>query len=166
MIIVWGSGLYGDVDAIPGIGKVATNFGHLYYLPLFPAGSHFIFEQTSDGWRGVPIGWSFKSILMAWLRVALGSLALGFGIVAAVELMDHRMAGGIGMSIACVAFIAMFIATKRMKFFTVASYQRAKELATRIGLTEHAMVLIDMYYGELTESEAQRKMQELANSEA
>ena len=65
MIIVWGSGLYGDVDAIPGIGKVATKFGHLYYLPLIPTGSHFIFQQTTDGWSGVPIGWSMKSIFMA-----------------------------------------------------------------------------------------------------
>lgn len=166
MIIVLGSGLYGDVDAIPGIGNVATNFGHLYYLPLIPTGSHFILEQTSDGWRGVPIGWSMKSILMAWLRLGLGFLALISGVVAATELMDHKQGSGIGLSIACVAFIAMFIATKRMKFFTVASYERAKQLADQIGLTEQALVMLDLYYGELSESDAQRKLEDLAQQEA
>lgn len=169
MIIVWGSGLYGDVDAIPGIGNVATNFGHLYYLPLIPTGSHFILEQSSDGWRGVPIGWSIKSILMAWLRVGLGFLALTCGVVASIELMDHRQVDGIELSIACiacVAFIAMFIATKRMKFFTVASYERAKQLADQIGLTDQALVMLDLYYGELSESEAQRKLEELATQNA
>ncbi|MFM9963693.1 MAG: hypothetical protein ACKV2Q_20995 [Planctomycetaceae bacterium] len=166
MVIVWGSGLYGDVDGIPGIGNVATNFGHLYYLPLVPTGSHFILEQSSDGWRGVPIGWSIKSILMAWLRLGLGFVALVCGVIAAAELMDHKQIGGIGMSIACVAFIAMFIATKRMKFFTVASYERAKQLADQIGLTDQAMVMLDLYYGELSESEAQRKLEELATQDA
>jgi hypothetical protein len=148
MVIVWGSGLYGDAT--------------LYYLPLFPAGSHFVFEQTSAGWRGVPIGWSFKSILTAWLRVALGLLTLISGIGAVIEFMEQRTIGGIGLSVACVAFIAMFVATKRMRFFTIASYERAKELADQLGLTDQAMVMIDLYYGELTEVEAERKMNEFA----
>ena len=66
MIIVWGSGLYGDVDAVPGIGRVKTNFGHLYYIPLIPTGSHFIFEESSNGWQGVPIRLSVKSIFTTW----------------------------------------------------------------------------------------------------
>jgi hypothetical protein len=39
MIIVWGSRLYGKVDAVPGLFHVATRFGHIWYLPLIPMGS-------------------------------------------------------------------------------------------------------------------------------
>ena len=166
MIIVWGSGLYGDVDAVPGIGHVETKFGHVYYLPLIPTGSHFVFEKTADGWRGVPIEMSFKSILVAWLRTVLGFIALGAIIVTAIEFAGHRITGAIGGSVATVALIAMFIATKRMTFFTTASYERAKELATTIGLNKHGFVLIDLHYGEITEDEAKQQWEKLADDSA
>ena len=92
MILVWGSGLYGNVDAVPGIGRVKTNFGHLYYIPLIPTGSHFIFEESSSDRRGVPIGLSFKSIFTAWLRVVLGFLAVATLVVGFIEIADKRMA--------------------------------------------------------------------------
>ena len=164
MIIVWGSGLYGDVDAVPGIGNVATKFGHIYYLPLIPTGSHFVFETTADGWRGVPITMSFKSILTAWLRTVLGFMALGAMIVTAIEFAENRISGAIGGSVATVALIAMFVATKRMKLFTTASYERAKELATTIGLNDHGLVLIDLHYGEITEDEAQQQWEKIESN--
>jgi hypothetical protein len=165
MIIVWGSGLYGNVDAVPGIGQVKTNFGHLYYIPLIPTGSHFIFEESSSGWRGVPIGLSIKSIFTAWLRVVLGFLAIASLIVGIIEIADKRLAGGIGGCVAGAVFIAMFVATKKMAFFSQASYDRAKTLAEQSGLSDEAMILIDLSYGEITEEEANRRLSELRDHE-
>ena len=161
MIIVWGSGLYGDVDAVPGIGRVKTNFGHLYYIPLIPTGSHFIFEESSSGWHGVPIGLSFKSIFTAWLRVVLGFLAVATLVVCFIEIADNRMAGGIGGCVAGAVFIARFVATKKMAFFTQGSYDRARMLAEQSGLTDEALILIDLSYGESTEEEAKHRPKEL-----
>ena len=165
MIIVWGSGLYGDVDAVPGIGRVKTNFGHLYYIPLIPTGSHFIFEESSSGWHGVPIGLSFKSIFTAWLRVVLGFLAVVTLVLGFIEIADKRMAGGIGGCVAGAVFIAMFVATKKMAFFTQASYDRAKMLAEQSGLADETLILIDLSYGEITEDEANHRLKELLERE-
>ncbi|MEZ6055673.1 MAG: hypothetical protein R3C01_03120 [Planctomycetaceae bacterium] len=71
MVIVWGSGLYGKVDEIPGLCHVATKFGHLYYIPLIPVDSVVVFEKTADGWRGIEIGVSLKSVLVAWFRAVM-----------------------------------------------------------------------------------------------
>lgn len=161
MIIVWGSGLYGEVDAVPGIGRVKTNFGHLYYIPLIPTGSHFIFEESSSGWHGVPIRLSFKSIFTAWLRVALGFLALMSLVVGIVGLADKQMTGGIIGCVVAAVFVAMFIATKKMAFFSQASYDRARNIAEQIGLKDEALILIDLSYGEITEDEANQRLNEL-----
>src|SRR5438874_13693924 len=71
MYIVWGSKLMGKVDVVPGLFHVATKFGHIYYIPLIPTASFVVLSQDGQGFRGVPIGLSIKSILLAWLRVAL-----------------------------------------------------------------------------------------------
>src|SRR5438067_10436975 len=71
MYIVWGSKLMGKVDVVPGLFHVATKFGHIYYIPLIPTASFVVMSQDGTGFRGVPIGLSFKSIMVAWLRVGL-----------------------------------------------------------------------------------------------
>src|SRR3954468_4659567 len=68
MLIIWGSRLYGKVDEVPGMFHVATKFGHLWYIPLIPIGSHIVLEQSGRSWRGMPVGLSGKSVLAAWLR--------------------------------------------------------------------------------------------------
>jgi hypothetical protein len=78
MIYVFGSRLYGKVDEVKGLGHVATKFGHFDYFPFVPMGTWLVTSQDGNGWRGVPIPWSFKSMLMGWGRgVALFTLVLG-----------------------------------------------------------------------------------------
>ena len=86
MVYVFGSRLYGKVDNVKGLFHVATKFGHFDYFPLFPMGSWLVTEKNGNGWRGVPIPVSLKSVLMGWMRaVALFTLAGGIaGMVIAI----------------------------------------------------------------------------------
>ena len=72
---------------------------------------------------------------------------------------------GLAMDRAGAIFIAMFVATKKMAFFTQASYDRAKMLAEQSGLTDEALILIDLSYGEITEDEANHRLNELRERE-
>jgi hypothetical protein len=55
MILIWGSGMYGKCDEVPGICHVATQFGHLWYIPLIPTGTYAIIEKLDDGGFNVSV---------------------------------------------------------------------------------------------------------------
>jgi len=80
MIVVYGTGLYGRVDTVPGAFTVATKFFHIFWVPLLPLGSHIVVDETDDGWQGVPIGLNGRSVLAAYLRGGL----IGGGIWAII----------------------------------------------------------------------------------
>ena len=83
MIIIYGTRCYGYVDRVPGFCYVATQFGHLNYLPLFPTKSFVIVEgsEEGDGFRGFELGVSGKSALAGYIRGwggIAGTVACGF----------------------------------------------------------------------------------------
>ena len=69
MIVIHGSRLYGKVDRVPGLFHVATRFFHIYYIPLIPLGSTVVVAETKEGWKGIKVGLSLKSILITWGRI-------------------------------------------------------------------------------------------------
>jgi hypothetical protein len=71
MVVVYGTGLYGRVDTVPGAFSVATKFFHIFWVPLLPLGSHIVVDETDDGWQGVPIELCGRSVLAAYLRGGL-----------------------------------------------------------------------------------------------
>ncbi len=161
MIIIWGSGLYGRTDEVPGLGYVATKFGHLWYIPVIPTGSHFVIHKTDDGWQGAPIRMSGKSILLGWLRAALILGAIAGAVSTAIELAGPNKSKGIEALVVTAALIVALIMTKRMKFFTQASYSRACHLADTLGFGNEARVIIDLGYGEISEEEAELRLNEM-----
>lgn len=91
-MIVFGTRMYGQVDRMPE-GYVATQFFHIWFIPLFPIKSMLVTEDTGgDGVRGISLGWSGKSILAAYFRTA-GVLAtivsIGVAGLALLGAMDH-----------------------------------------------------------------------------
>ena len=68
MIIIWGSKLFGKTDEVPELFHVATKFGHLWYIPLIPLGSHLVLEESDEGWRGLELPMSGKSVRLATFR--------------------------------------------------------------------------------------------------
>lgn len=152
MLIIFGTRLYGKVDEVPGLFHVATNFAHVWYLPLIPLGSHVVVERTSEGWQGVPIGLSIKSWLMTWLRAAM--LLTGLG--AAGWAVGLHLQGRSWWPAALVCGLALLSAA-HLTFsagYRRASYARAVELGEKVGLTDEGNAILELCYGKMSEEEA------------
>ena len=149
MYIVWGSKLMGKCDVVPGLFHVATKFGHVYYIPLIPTGSFVVIEETGKTFRGVPIGLSAKSILLAWARGGTFVVGLIGAIGALVAAGDKKPSNewmiwagfGAAMWISCIVLCYAGI-------FTKASFERACALAKELKLTERGFEVISQVYGQ------------------
>jgi hypothetical protein len=90
MLIIYGSRLYGRIEDFCGT-HISTRFVHLWYLPLFPTGSHLVLGQSDDGdgYRGIPIGLSFRSMIAGYLRVwgVFGLVGSMIGLFVAISGM-------------------------------------------------------------------------------
>ena len=84
MIVIYGTGFYGQVDSRGGQAQL-TKFFHLYYVPIFPVGTIWATQHLDEGYQGHAVRMSGRSVLAAYARV-WGPLA----VVAAV------IAGGLG----------------------------------------------------------------------
>lgn len=93
-MIVYGTRMYGRVDEMPE-GYVATQFFHIWFIPLFPISSMLVTDDSNDrSVRGLKLGWSGKSILAAYLRAGgvLATLAfLGFAAITSLSMLDGGM---------------------------------------------------------------------------
>ena len=150
MYFVFGHRLYGKVDAIPGIGHVATKFFHFDYVPLVPTESWLVTAQSGKTWRGVKIPLSAKSVFVGWGRAAAILVAVGGGVMALVSGLDHRpdptaIAAGGGIVAAAVGFVVL---TYKLSWFNRASYARACQLAKLAKLNAHGLAALAKVYGE------------------
>src|SRR5262245_47840413 len=132
MIVVWGTRLYGKVDRVPGLFYVSTHFFYAQFIPLFPTSSYLILDGTegSQGFQGVKIPMSGKSVLVGYLRAALcvGAMVLaGFGIAN----LARKMEVGIALMVAGLACALLFWLSYRL---TRPSPQRALRLAYHAGI--------------------------------
>ncbi|MBL0695919.1 hypothetical protein [Comamonas sp. JC664] len=138
-MIIWGTRLFGKVDAVPGLGYVATKFGHINFVPLIPLESWLVMSEEGNGWRGQAIPFSWKSVLVAWGRVAL--------IVASVVTFFAGLGrhGGNGLhaswpvwmlTLLCIAAI---IASYFWAGIAKASPERALEIARQAGVPESSL---------------------------
>jgi hypothetical protein len=156
MIIIWGSKFYGKTDEVPGLFHVATQFGHLWYIPLFPMGSHLVLEERDSLWRGIGIPLSLKSVLLGWGRP--GSVIAA--VVAAIRALNERRDPDAGIIAACVcaAAIVVFLVIKFSRGLRFATYERARALAEVAGLNEKGKILIDLHFGMVSEAQAREKL--------
>jgi hypothetical protein len=164
MIIIWGTTNAGKVDEVPGgMFHVVTSFGHVYYIPLVPTASYVVLEKTPDGgFRGAPIPMSFKSILAGWLRGGSIVAMLGSAVAVPFMLSDAQSAPLTWKPVLIGAMaVVTLILSYKLKFFTEASYERAKELAQHIGLTETGLMMLEVTYGRLTAEQADRELARL-----
>lgn len=116
MIIFYGTRLYGKVDQIDDTGiHVATKFFHIWFVPLIPLGSTLVIKKTDDGWNGLPVPFSFKSLLAAWGRLlCIPGVIVGFG-----ACVDDEALIGVPIIIASIAFFIgsywLFVARGKRK---------------------------------------------------
>jgi hypothetical protein len=92
-MIVYGTRCYGRVDELEELGAVETKFFHLFWVPLIPLGSMFVFdddEGLDDGEkRFASLPFSFKSMLVAWTR----ALFVLFGLTGSIAGISGLIEG-------------------------------------------------------------------------
>ncbi|MGE6760743.1 hypothetical protein D7X55_15375 [Corallococcus sp. AB049A] len=145
-MVIFGSRLFGKCDAIPGLGYVATKFGHINFVPLIPLEGWLVVAEEGNGWRGQAISMSGKSVLTAWARflfivVGLGSLLFGF--IAFTEMEPGR---AIPLGVLALACIGGLIASYKWKWVTHASPERALEIAQEAGIGEEGIAQLRRMY--------------------
>jgi len=158
MIIISGVRFAGKVDAVPQVGHVATRFFHLYYVPLIPVGTFLVTDEREDEFSGLPLPWSFKSILVGWLRTAgfLAFVPAIFLLVTGVTRSDAARVGA-GVLIILLAAAVLWFCYK-LKSITTASYERAIDLASRLGLSPEHRLLLEVAYGRMTAAQAEQEL--------
>jgi hypothetical protein len=126
-MIIFGTRTFGKVDQVPGLFYVVTRFGHFDFLPLIPMESYVLMDDGSQ--RGVPIGTSGKSVLVAWLRAILlisaVFLVLG-GIIGLAQARDEEKLSFVMKIVGGSLLLPFWWASYR---WTHAGLDRALELA-------------------------------------
>lgn len=75
MYLIFGTSNYGKTDELPGLCYVATEFFHVYYVPVIPLRSLLIVEGTDEK-QFKKIDMSGKSVMLTYLRGMAGVGAL------------------------------------------------------------------------------------------
>lgn len=111
MIIVYGTRLYGRIRAC-GRSFLATQFFHIWYVPLIPVGTRLVLEEMGGQYRALNAPFSFKSMMAAYLRVwgPLGVIiALVSGLSTLEEVSDDPLAlvvAGAFLGVVLLALVA------------------------------------------------------------
>jgi len=161
MSLHFGTKLMGKVDEVPRMGYVSTQFFHVNYLPLIPTGTYFVLEESGDNFRGVTLPLSFKSVCVAWLRALLFIGFIASVIIAIIFVSDQKTPEAIGIGLAGVLAVAFFWCTYYIPFIARANYERAMELAQRIGLNEEAVLMLEVAYGRKSAAEADLELEQI-----
>jgi len=140
-MFIFGTRLFGKVDAVPGLGHVATKFFHINFLPLIPLEGWFVLGKDGSKWRGTTIPMSGKSVLTAWMRFGLFVVGVGMTIFGFTEGN-----GAVPVVVAGVLCVAGFIGTYLAGFISRAGLDRALELAGHLGASPEALAQIRRKY--------------------
>lgn len=148
-MIVMGERLYGRVSRVPGVCCVATQFYHLYYLPILPLQSWIVWSETRKGletsWSGVRVPLRWTSVVLAW---SLGA-AIWAGIAAAWPVAEWVLQTSQPFPFAqCLAFVALtviVIAVPRSPWIRNATLADADRYCAIPGMPESVKAEIRAY---------------------
>jgi len=146
MVIIWGQRMYGRVDRFAG-SHVATRFFHLYYVPLIPLSSWLVLEEQTEGnFIGLQLPLQWRSVLLAWLRVAavLAAISGGVHYLSADHLQQYE--GGSGMHPAQISAILAMAAAFAVGFYAYfrLGKLRREEKAARVVYWDFAGRFVDV----------------------
>jgi len=144
--MVFGTRLFGKVDAVPGLFHVATKFAHINFVPLIPLEGWLVFGEEGNGWRGVTIPMSMKSVGVAWLRFLLAVGGLVGCLFGFIGMSSHDNGSAVSLVLGLLSFGA-FIGTYFWKWISQADAERALELATLAGIPEEGLDQIRVSFG-------------------
>jgi hypothetical protein len=116
-MLIWGTKFFGYVDFIDEKAYVATRFHHCCLIPLIYQGSYIVINDT----HALPTPFNLKSILFAYLRLALGVLIIAaiFPLLLLASdwswNMDHLGITGGAIGVIILSSIASFYSFKLSK---------------------------------------------------
>lgn len=165
MFLVYGSRTYGHVDFIDGVGNVATEFGHIFWFPLFPKESILVTDKKWNRVEGIPIRMSFKSVGFAYIRAfailftvaGLGALNLLFDPTEFANLAPEKIETQTTI-VALGAFALVVYLGSLMPWATKADYETAKSIVEQASVGEPYRTLVELSYDRITEAEAERRL--------
>lgn len=156
--IVWGTRMMGKVDAVPGVGHVATKFFYLQYVPLIPVETYLVFREVGEQIHGVQIPFSPKSILVAWLRTGCVVAAVGLLIAGFIAISERHPADGAMCFVGTGLMIGAFIYSYYFGPISKAGYNRAMDLARRANLGPEQFLAIEITYGRMSAEQAEQEL--------
>ncbi len=170
MIIVWGTKLYGKVDEIEGVGYVATQFGHLFWIPLIPLNSFFVTRDGRHEFEGTPIGLHGKSVLAGYGRVfSVLFILAGLGATNALfnphEVLEPEKIRSTKITIALGVMAIPVCIACYLRSVRFANYATATNLANKLDLDERLRTCIEFYYDQISEEEAERRIDAINNDD-
>ncbi|MGI9430407.1 MAG: hypothetical protein ACR2NM_17225 [Bythopirellula sp.] len=166
MLVVWGTKLYGKVDEIEGLGHVATQFGHLFWIPLLPMNSYFVTEQEGWHFEGTPLGLQLKSVLAGYARV-FSLLFFLFGLAALNTLysphedLDPEKMGTYKTMIVLGLFSIPMFAASYSRSVRIASFETACLLSQQVGFDKKLRTYIEFCYDQISEAEAEQRLDDI-----
>ena len=146
-MIIYGKRLCGKVDQVPGVLYVATQFFHLYFIPVAPVDSFIIIEgsEGKDGFKGVKTRLSAKSIVATYCRTLLflgGSIMLMVGALQACnrpsDALSSASSGFVNLVLPALGAISIG-ACWLWRPWSLATERHAHELAERVGISKDAL---------------------------
>lgn len=140
------------------LGHVATSFFYLQFVPLIPLGSYLVLE---DGQGSISVGFSFKSLLVAWLRTALVFGTIALGITGIIALSEQSIAGAVVASAGAMFCAAAMVGSYYVPFVGQASYERAMALADRIGVKPEFRLTLEVAYGRKSADQAEMELAQI-----
>ncbi|MCA9258691.1 MAG: hypothetical protein KDA61_05810 [Planctomycetales bacterium] len=165
MFVIYGSKLYGKVDEIDGVGHVATQFAHLFWIPLLPLKSYFVTEQRGSEFAGTPVGLNIKSVAMAYVRafsivfVIAGIGGLN-GLLHPEEARDARQLQNFKVMVSLAGFALPLSVVTHMRFMRTATYEDAKGWAEKLQFDSRLRTCIEYAYDKIGREEAERRLAE------
>jgi hypothetical protein len=145
MIIIWGQRMFGKTDHVGNLFYVRTQFFHLWFIPLIPLTTYIVIagSEQGTGFKGMQTSMSLKSVLFGWLRagcVIAGVFCLIAGLINFMSYLDKNSTEGLANALLCVGVLAgAGLLYWMTMYFSRASYHRAVELASELGISEEAV---------------------------
>jgi hypothetical protein len=118
-VVVFGSTLYGKVEAIPGVCHVATRFLHCFFVPLFPTSSWLVvddLELTAGGEDIIRLpSMHWGSVAVAWLRFFLLAATFLLGLISVTKVgLDRPLGQTLPVILLGLVCAAAFVASYRL----------------------------------------------------
>jgi hypothetical protein len=154
-VIVYGTSMYGKVDEVEGFCWTATQFAHIYWIPLIPTGSYIVTGEDGDGIQGLKVGLNGKSVGVAYLQGLCIASLIGC-LIGGISTGSPFAWGGF------VLALGTFIGMRFIPAISTASWKRAQQYADELDLVEEARVILGVQYGRIDQRTAEKQLQALA----